>query len=35
MMPENRLADKMMTKLKVYPGAEHPHEAQLPTPLSF
>jgi large subunit ribosomal protein L13 len=35
MMPENRLADKMMTKLKVYPGAEHPHEAQLPQPLSF
>jgi large subunit ribosomal protein L13 len=35
MMPENRLADKMMTKLKVYAGTEHPHEAQQPKPLSF
>ena len=25
MLPENRIADKMLTKLKVYPGAEHPH----------
>ncbi len=33
MLPENRIADKMLTKLKVYPGAEHPHAAQQPTPL--
>ncbi len=29
MLPKNRLADKILTKLKVYPGAEHPHAAQL------
>lgn len=33
MLPENRIADKMLTKLKVYPGAQHPHEAQQPQPL--
>jgi len=35
MLPENRLADKMLTKLKVYPGTAHPHEAQQPQPLVF
>ncbi len=29
MLPKNKLADKILTKLKVYPGAEHPHAAQL------
>lgn len=29
MLPKNRLADKLLTKLKVYPGAEHPHAAQI------
>lgn len=29
MLPKNRLADRLLTKLKVYPGAEHPHAAQL------
>ena len=30
MMPRNALGRQMMTKLKVYPGAEHPHVAQKP-----
>jgi large subunit ribosomal protein L13 len=30
MLPRNALGRKMMTKLKVYPGAEHPHQAQQP-----
>lgn len=30
MLPKNRLARKMLTKLKVYAGTEHPHEAQNP-----
>lgn len=34
MLPKNRLADRMITKLKVYAGAEHPHAAQNPQPLS-
>src|SRR5215211_930267 len=32
MLPKNRLARKQLTKLKVYAGPEHPHEAQKPTP---
>ena len=28
MLPKNRLARRLITKLKVYPGAEHPHAAQ-------
>ena len=34
MLPKNKLADKMLKKLKVYRGAEHPHEAQQPVPLA-
>ncbi len=30
MLPKNRLARQIIKKLKVYPGAEHPHEAQQP-----
>ncbi len=30
MLPKNRLGDSMKTKLKVYAGSEHPHEAQVP-----
>lgn len=30
MLPKNRLADQVFTKLKVYEGAEHPHAAQQP-----
>jgi len=29
MLPKNKLSDKLITKLKVYPGAEHPHKAQI------
>lgn len=28
MLPENKLSFKLMTKLKIYKGAEHPHSAQ-------
>ena len=30
MLPGNRLSRKLMTNLRVYAGAEHPHEAQSP-----
>jgi large subunit ribosomal protein L13 len=30
MLPGNRLSRQQMTNLRVYPGAEHPHEAQSP-----
>lgn len=30
MLPKNKLGRKMIKKLKVYAGADHPHEAQLP-----
>lgn len=30
MLPKNKLGRKMMKKLKVYKGSEHPHEAQKP-----
>ena len=33
MLPKNRLAAKLLTKLKVYAGSEHPHAAQNPEPL--
>jgi large subunit ribosomal protein L13 len=33
MLPRNRLARQQLTKLKVYAGPEHPHEAQAPKPL--
>lgn len=34
MLPKNRLARKMLTKLKVYAGKEHPHQAQQPVAVS-
>jgi large subunit ribosomal protein L13 len=34
MMPKGRLGRQMMGKLKVYAGAEHPHQAQKPEPLN-
>lgn len=34
MLPKNKLANAMLTKLKVYRGSEHPHEAQQPSPLT-
>ena len=30
MLPKNKLARKMLSKLKVYAGSDHPHEAQRP-----
>jgi len=33
MLPKNRLSKKLVTKLKIYAGSEHPHEAQKPQPL--
>ena len=33
MLPRNRLANRQITKLKIYAGPEHPHEAQRPEPL--
>ena len=34
MLPHNRLGAQQITKLKVYAGAEHPHQAQRPEPLA-
>src|SRR5437764_13768778 len=33
MLPKNRMARQQITKLKIYAGTEHPHEAQKPEPL--
>jgi large subunit ribosomal protein L13 len=33
MLPKNRLGRAIFRKLKVYAGAQHPHEAQQPQPL--
>jgi large subunit ribosomal protein L13 len=35
MLPKNRLGRAMAKKLKVYRGAEHPHQAQQPQPLNL
>jgi len=32
MLPRNRLARAQLTKLKIYAGPDHPHEAQAPKP---
>lgn len=32
MLPKNRLSRQILSKLKVYGGAEHPHDAQQPQP---
>ena len=34
MMPDGPLARQQLTKLKIYPGPEHPHKAQEPAPLT-
>jgi large subunit ribosomal protein L13 len=34
MLPKNVLGRQLITKLKVYAGADHPHAAQQPQPLS-
>jgi large subunit ribosomal protein L13 len=33
MLPRNSLGRQQLTKLKIYAGPEHPHDAQAPTPL--
>src|SRR5205823_11797387 len=33
MLPRNRLSRAQLTKLKIYSGPDHPHEAQAPMPL--
>lgn len=35
MLPKNRLGRQMLTKLKVYAGPDHPHQAQGPQPLDL
>ena len=35
MLPKNSLGKKMFTKLKVYKGSEHPHQAQQPIELKI
>jgi large subunit ribosomal protein L13 len=33
MLPKNKLGHRMIKKLKVYAGTDHPHQAQQPVPL--
>ena len=33
MLPDGPLGRRLLTKLKVYPGPEHPHQAQQPQPM--
>jgi len=35
MLPKNRLGRKLLMKLHVYRGDQHPHKAQKPVPLSL
>ena len=35
MLPKTKLGDKMFSKLKVYAGVDHPHEAQCPEPIEL
>jgi large subunit ribosomal protein L13 len=35
MLPHNKLGRAQLRKLKIYAGAEHPHEAQQPEPLEI
>jgi large subunit ribosomal protein L13 len=35
MLPKGRLGRRMARKLKVYAGAEHPHDSQKPQPLEI
>lgn len=35
MLPHNTLGRQMLSKLKVYAGPEHPHQAQSPTPFQI
>jgi len=35
MLPKNRLGRKLLGKLKIYAGPDHPHQSQRPSPLEF
>ncbi len=35
MLPKNTLSRKLMTRIKVYRGSEHPHAAQTPVAAAF
>ena len=35
MLPDNKLSYSLINKLKLYTGAEHPHDAQKPTPFNL
>lgn len=35
MLPKNKLGRKMLKKLRVYAGPDHPHQAQRPEPLTL
>jgi large subunit ribosomal protein L13 len=35
MLPKTKLGRRMLGKLKIYPGADHPHVAQNPVPLDL
>jgi large subunit ribosomal protein L13 len=35
MLPKTKLGRAMRKKLKIYQGPQHPHQAQLPTPLAI
>lgn len=35
MLPKNTLGRQLFTKLKVYAGSDHPHQAQQPQPLEI
>ena len=35
MLPKTKLGRRMLSKLKIYPGADHPHAAQNPVPIDL
>ncbi len=35
MLPKNKIGRHMLTKLKIYEGSEHPHQAQAPKELPY
>jgi len=35
MLPKNKIGRQMLSKLRIYAGGEHPHQAQDPQPFTF
>ena len=35
MLPHNRLGRKLMKKVRIYAGPDHPHQSQSPEPIEF